>query len=185
MEEINFNYNGINTIIQCLNDDYFKDICKKFASKIQVDYDNLIFIYGGELLNLELKYNQIIKQLDINIINILVYDKNSTYINKNERIIKSKDIICPKCGEICRIKIKDYQIKLNECKNSHEYNLLLNEFENTQNINESKIICNNCNNNKSKTFNNKFYICGICNINLCPICKSKHNKEHKLIDYDN
>jgi hypothetical protein len=184
MEEVNFNYNGINTIIQCLKDDYIKDICIKFTSKIQIDLNNLIFVYGGELLNIELKYNEIIKNKER--MNILVYDKNSTYINKNERIIKSKDIICLKCGEICRIKIINYKIKINECKNNHEYNnILLNEFDNTQNINECKIICNNCNNNKSKTYNNKFYICGECNINLCPICKSKHNKEHKIIDYDN
>ena len=27
---------------------------------------------------------------------------------------------CPECGEICRIKINDYKIKLYECKNKHE-----------------------------------------------------------------
>ena len=162
MEEVNFYYNGIDTIIQCLKDDNIKDICIKFTSKVQEDFNNLIFIYGGESLNLELKYNQIIKQIykERNKMNILVYNKNSTYINKNERIIKSKDIICPKCEQICRIKIIGYKIKINECKNNHEYYLSLNDFENTQYIDECKIICNNCNNNKSRTFNNQFYICG-------------------------
>ena len=111
MEEVNFNYNGRDTIIQCLKDDYFKDICIKFTTKIQKDFNSLIFIYGGEILNIDIKYNQIKQKLDTNKINILVYDKNSTYINNNERIIQSKDIICPKCGEICRIKIIDYIIK--------------------------------------------------------------------------
>ena len=30
-----------------------------------------------------------------------------------------------------------------------------------------------------------FYLCGICNIYLCPLCSSIHNKLHKLIEFDN
>ena len=44
-------------------------------------------------------------------------------------------------------------------------------------------ICNN--NNKGKTYNNIFYICGACQKNICPLCKDKYNKEHAIIDYDN
>ena len=47
-------------------------------------------------------------------------------------------------------------------------------------------MCNICsNNNKGKTYNNQFYICGTCNKNMCPLCKDNHNKEYKIIDYDN
>ena len=130
--------------------------------------------------------SQVIKQLDKERkkINILVYDKNITIIN--EKNIKSKDVICPKCGEICLITINNYKIKLNKCKYNHECNnILLNEFDNTQKINESKIICNNCNKNISKIYNNELYICCECKINLCPLCKLKHNKGHKLIEYNN
>ena len=45
-------------------------------------------------------------------INILVYDKNKTNI-KSERIIKSKDIICPKCSELGLINFIDYKKTLN------------------------------------------------------------------------
>ena len=38
--------------------------------------------------------------------------------------------------------------------------------------------------NKSETFKNQFYICHSCNISLCPLCKSCHDKEHHIIDYD-
>ena len=57
------------------------------------------------------------------------------------------------------IKIEDYRINMYNCKNGHKKeNILLNEFENTQIIDESKIKCNNCQTqNKSTTFNNKFY----------------------------
>jgi hypothetical protein len=184
--EVNFNYLGGNTLIQCKNEDTFKDICEKYCTKLNIDINKLIFIYSGEMLNLELKLGDAINKIDKENLkmNVLVYDRNST--NINERIIKSKDIICPKCGELCLLNFEEYKIKLNECKNKHENIILLNEFENTQNINEDKIICNICNNNnKGKSYDNKFYICGTCNKNICLICKENHNKDHILIDYDN
>ena len=54
-----------------------------------------------------------------------------------------------------------------------------------QKINEKKIICKFCQNNKLEAYNNKFYICCKCNINLCPLCKSSHDKKHIIIDYEN
>jgi len=95
-----------------------------------------------------------------------------------------KDIICPNCGENCLLEIKDYKIYLNKCDNKHNINkILLDEFNNTQIKDEIK--CNNCNKNKLEIYNNKIYKCCIFNINLCPLCKSNHNKDHKiLIDYD-
>ena len=39
--------------------------------------------------------------------------------------------------------------------------------------------------NKSNTYNNEFYICYECKINLCPLCKSIHDKTHSIINYDN
>ena len=74
-------------------------------------------------------------------------------------------------------------IKL-ECKNNHESNISISEYDYTQKIDESKIKCSKCNKSKNESFNNLFYICGICKINLCPLCSSIHNKEHKLIEYD-
>ena len=156
--------------------------------KLQIDINKLIFIYGGEVLNIELEFNRVANQVDKqnSKMKVLVYNKISTIIDKRERIIKSKDIICPKCGEMCLINLNKYKIELNNCKNKHKNIIPINDFDNTQNINESKIICDICkNNNKGKTFNNIFYICGICNINICPLCKDKHNEEHILIDYDN
>ena len=59
------------------------------------------------------------------------------------------------------------------------------EFEKTQYIDESKIICDDCKKqNKSESYMNKFYICCNCKINLCPLCQNKHDKSHDFIDYD-
>ena len=106
-------------------------------------------------------------------------------VQKDEKI-KSKNIICPECKENIKMDIKDYKINLYDCKNGHrKENILLNEFEETQNIDLSHIKCDICKkNNKSISYNNIFYKCLTCNNNICPLCKSNHDKEHKIINYD-
>ena len=40
--------------------------------------------------------------------------------------------------------------------------------------------------NKENLYNNnQIYRCITCNNNICPICKIKHDKNHKIINYDN
>ena len=81
---------------------------------------------------------------------------NNYNLNLNESIIKSKDIICPKCFDIAKIYIKDYKIKL-KCKNKHiSNNILIDEYENSQKMDLSKIICHNCKTkNKGNTYKNE------------------------------
>ena len=72
-----------------------------------------------------------------------------------------------------------------DCKNNHTNNILINDFEKTQKIIETKIICDNCKiNNKEKSFNKEFYICCQCKMNLCSLCKETHNKNHNIIKYE-
>ena len=187
MANVEFTFNGNKTNIQCSKEEKMKDICRKFVAKIQKDVNILYFIYNGSQLNLELTFNQQANQLDIqrNEMCVLVNEKTSTIINESQT--KSKDIICPKCGEICLINFNNYKVKLYDCKNSHETkNILLNEYNNTQIIYENNIICEICNEyNKDITYNKQFFKCLTCNKNICPICKSNHNNKHKIIDYDN
>ena len=97
----------------------------------------------------------------------------------------SKQIICPKCHENIRILIHDFKIKLYECKNNHLIDEIpFNEFGDTQMINEKIIICEICKiNNKNDSFENKFYRCLSCKLNICPLCKIAHDKTHIFIDY--
>ena len=187
MEKVEFTLNGIKTNVLCSKDDQLKDICRKFATKAQKDFDTLYFIYNGNKLNMELSFNQQANQIDKerNEMSVLVNEKTNTVINENKA--KSKEIICPKCGEACLINFNNYKIKLFECKNNHETNnILINDYNNTQIINENNIICGICNKyNKSITYNKQFYKCLTCNKNLCPICKSNHSNNHKIIDYSN
>ena len=146
---VNFTFNGAITKIQCLANQTMKDICNNFASKIGINLNKLQLLYNGNQVKYELTFNEYISLIDRdrNEMNILVYEIISTIINENDNLIKSKEIICPQCLESCRIKFNDYKIALYGCKNGHQINnILLDEFYNTQKINELNIICDNCKN---------------------------------------
>ena len=191
MTEVEFNYNGIATIIQCNRNDKMIDVCEKFESKSQLKEKTIFYLYGGK----EIKINNTItfdelantNDKERNKMNILVVEMNSSINQDKEDVLaKSKYIICPECKEKAMIKIDNYKITIFGCKNNHIHkDISFKEFEETQCIDESEIICHQCNlNNKRNCYENKFYVCNTCNSNLCPLCKSKHNKEHNIIDYE-
>ena len=185
MSSIIFTWNGVRTKIQYNKGDKIKDICQKYVQKTQMDLNNLFFVYGGAKLNIDLTNEEISKQIDNdNSANILVFDKNIEDSEDNP-MKKSKNIICPKCQENCRLYIKDYKITLSNCKNRHiTKNILFENYRYTQLIDESKINCCFCNNSKNKTYEKKFYKCITCDKNLCPLCNSNHDKNHTTIDYE-
>ena len=122
MAEAIFKYNGMDTTIQCKKEEKMKEICEKFTRKIEADINKLIFIYGGGIINMELKYEELGNEIDKNNIKkyILVYDNNTNIINEEKRMIESKDVICPTCGEICLIDFREYKVILEKCRNKHE-----------------------------------------------------------------
>ena len=107
--------------------------------------------------------------------------------NKKQVIVKSKDIICPTCKEQCRITTENSKIKLYECINGHNVeDIKFIDFDKTQNINESQIICDKCKfKNKGNCPSNEFYRCLNCKLNLCLLCKPNHDTRHNIIKYDN
>jgi len=48
MKEVEFIYEDKKIIIQCNENDKIKDICKRFASKLNLEMNSLFFICGGE-----------------------------------------------------------------------------------------------------------------------------------------
>ena len=189
MVELIFNYNQVQTLIQANLNDSFNSIIQKYVNKTKLDINNIYFVSDCKKISNNEKVKNIMNQTEKSIKRkiILVLSINSTINNDNINMIKSKDIICPICKEICIYEIKDHKIKLYGCKNGHEIdNIKLDEFNNNQNIDISQIICDKCkNNSKANTFNNEFFICHECKMNLCPLCKSIHNKTHTIINYDN
>ena len=188
--QIEFIYNGVNTIIHCKADEKLKDIFKLFKNKVNANDKILIYLYDGiKIQNEELTFNEVANQIDKerNKMNILVNEVIYYPVpHTQDLIIKSKNIICPECKQDIKFKIEDYVINLFECKNKHDIcSIFLNEFNSTQNINESKIICQNCGKyNKANVYKSIFYKCNSCKKDLCPICSSQHDKNHTVINYD-
>jgi hypothetical protein len=143
MAKVEFNYNGERIIIKCKENEIMKNVCQCFIKKIEENKNNIYFVYNGiegNKFDENLTFEQMINSEDKkeNIINLLAFKNEEG--EKIDDIIKSKDIICPKCGESIKIDIKNYKITLFECKNKHRIdNILLDEFENTQNIDNKKI----------------------------------------------
>ena len=188
MSKVNFYFKGFVTTIQCNKNDLMENICKKFSLKLSVDINSIYFIYNGNLVNGKLKYSDIINHIDKdrNEMNIMVNEMKVRTLNEKGKIVKAIYPICQKCKEISRIQIKDYKVNIFGCKNNHSIkNINLDEYENSQKIDLSKIICDVCKqNDKSKTFNNQSFICNSCSKNLCPLCKANHDKNHNIINYE-
>ena len=189
MVEVEFNYRQNIIVIQGNLTDSLETIAEKYVNKANLDIDSIYFISSGRIIDKEDKLEKVMSESDKRNkkIIILVNSMNTTIIKEKSNIKVSKDVICPECKEICKYEMNNYQIKLYDCKNGHKTeNIKLDEFKNKQGIDISKIKCDKCKNrNKSNTFNNEFYICYECNMNLCPLCKSIHDKKHSVINYDN
>jgi hypothetical protein len=180
-------FKSIPNIIQSQNDELMLNICKRFSAEINIEFNKLYFLYDGGKISYLLTFNE---QANINDkrdgkMNVIVYqDENNNNDNKN--IIMSKDIICPKCREICLLKIRDYNLSFYNCKKKEKLdNILLDEYEYFQKIDQSEIICDDCKNtNKSDANNNEFFVCLRCNKNICGSCKSEHHPNHDIINYE-
>ena len=168
MAEIVFYYQRKEYKIECNFKEKMKEICNKFANNIGKDISELNFLYNSEKIIDNYTFTQQANQQDIkrNSLNITVFEKY--FIKKN--LIQSKEIICPECGENSLISFDTYKITLYHCKNNHiKNNIFLDELKKTQYIDNSKKICNKCNNNEQNNLNcnPKFYKCYTCELILC------------------
>ena len=187
MATAEFNYKGKVTSILCSENEKMEEICKRFATKIQTDITNLIFLYSGNTINLHNSLSQIMNNIDKQrkVVSILVNTINTITKTKTiTNLIKSDIPICPECSETIKFDVKNYQIYLSECRNGHSKFLPINEYEKTQYIDLNKIICKSCGTNKNKVYDNKMYMCYTCNSVLCPLCKNNHDKKHAVVNYD-
>ena len=100
MSEANalFTLDGCDLIIQCSKEDKMRDICQKYATKVNENLNSLLFLYGGSRINFELRFKEQANSIDNdnNKMSILVY--------KNE----IGEFVCPKCGE--RLKLDNTKI---------------------------------------------------------------------------
>jgi len=143
-------------------------VFQKYSSLINKDLNELLFFYKGKYLNIGSDI------LNFKNIKIFVFNKNQKNNYNNEKI---KNIICPECKLLNSFIINNY---INEnCQNNHIYTLSLNSFVDSQKIDESKINCYKCG-------NNKLYYNDLIYINkeekyICPFCLNSDEKD--IIDY--
>ena len=196
MSKVIFDYNQKIFEIECNEKEKMKDICQRFANKINLNLSNLYFKYPVKIVDLELAYKKVISSDDSKkkCFTVLVCSKDMGPKDKEPKdkddkddkdyaFIKSKQIICPKCSEValCEINEKNYKIKLT-CKNGHTNALNIEEFEKSQKVDQSKIICGLCKKyNKANTFGNKFYRCLKCKKDIFPYVKILILKMNRLI----
>ena len=171
MVEIEFIYKGEPVLIQCNKDEKCSAAFQKFYGKTLLNPKSLVFLYSGDAVNIESNLSEIMNEHDktTNKMIILVNQiDDEDEEQKKEILVKSKDIICPICKNVCKINIEDYKISLYGCKNNHKVdNILIDEFEELQEIDISKIKCDLCTvKNKGNSYDNEFFICAECNKQL-------------------
>lgn len=178
-----FIYKSESINIQCKRGEYMKNIFQRFQIKLNKNFENVYYLYNASFVDPELRLEQI--NAKDNELKILVQSPDDD-ISKEDQIEYSKEIICPSCGEICLFNINNFKIILNNCKNDHEIeDILFDEFKDTQKIDESKIICEDCKDvNKYTSTDHKFYKCYTCKKNICLLCQNIRHNEHIAIDYD-
>ena len=95
-----FTLDGIDLTIQCSLEDKLRDICQKYVTKIESNINSLFFLYGGNQIDMELRFKEQANSLDISNkkMRVLVYRK------------EVDNFTCPHCGE----KIKLNTEKLDE-----------------------------------------------------------------------
>ena len=106
-----FTLDGVDLTILCQNNHKMKDICQKYAIKINQDINSFLFLHGGNQLNFKLSFNEEANSIDrsTNVMRVLVY--------KNE----SDGLVCPKCGEkiqLNREKFNDIISVYNEIRDT-------------------------------------------------------------------
>ena len=62
--KIIFSLDGIDSIIQCTKEEKIKDICLKYATKLDKKLNSLLFLYEGNLIDFDLNFTQLANQED-------------------------------------------------------------------------------------------------------------------------
>ena len=153
-------------------------LLNKFVSIINIDIKKLYFICRGKYLSLN--NSKSISEFKDTYLIIFVFNLNIK-IHKNDK--KLKHIICPECKNLSIITNNNDLYSFKNCINKHKLNdFTINLFLQSQYVDELKIKCDRCKNNKF--YYDKFYISSKGK-NLCPICAEINKRIYNIIDYDN
>ena len=186
MAIIEFDLNQSVMPLQAKLEEPFKDVVKRYLIKSEIKPDTAYFLVNGNcnpegtvksLMGLDKTSNNTLK----------VIVKLLEEPNKEQKLIKSKDIICPECYESCKLSIENGKFNLYGCSKNHKTNnIKMEDFKKTQMINMYNIICGyHKDKNMGNSYQNKFFKCLTCNTNLCLLCQQKHAaSNHKIVNYE-
>ena len=95
MAQVEFQYNGTMTVIQCHENQKMEEICNNFKNKAKIEEKEIYYFYdgkGGTQFNNNLTFNQMANSLDKTRkkMSILVYGSENNISDKSK--IKSKNI---------------------------------------------------------------------------------------------
>lgn len=167
-----YHHNSYKMIIKENNS--INHILNEYASLLNENINDFLFLYKGK--NLILGQNSINLTKNVNVI-IMVF-KRKKYNNG------INDIICPDCKNLAFLNIKDDKNIEIDCHYHHKHAYSsMNEFMNTQIIDETRYKCGKCQNNKNLYKDKNFYICS-CGKFICQLCFKNHFEieSHKLIE---
>ena len=183
MVDVVFDLNQAITVIQAKLDETFQVVIDKFIQKTLIEPNSVYFIANAKPINPQQTVESQMSNLNKQNKRITVLVNSIDKDEQEKVIIQSKDIICPDCKEPCRYIIENYQIKLFDCCKNHITNdIKFIDFNKTQEINISKIICDICKlKNKGNSHNHEFFICLTCKQNICLLCRPKHDYNHNII----
>ena len=178
--QIRFKYEQKDVVIPCSRNEQLKVIINRFGTKAGLSVDEFYFLYdGNDIKDLNKTFVQI-NDKSKEII-LLVYSKNNS--RENKLIKESKIIKCPECENPAIIEFtNDYKINLLDGKHDVK-KIKLQDYINTQIVDQKKIKCCECSNTLAESYQFKFYYCFECHKNFCPMCQSKHKEHSNIVDY--
>ena len=168
---ISFIYSKIKYEIFPKSED-INDSLKDFSNIVKIDLSELYFFYNGKYLNKNKKLKQYVEK------KIIIFAFN---IKKKLEKDNCNNIKCPECNNSALITINSDKITVNNCCNKHYANMTLNEFIESQNIDDLKSTCDICG-NEQNLYGEKFKFC-TCKKKMCSLCESIHDRSHVRIEY--
>ena len=178
MVEAKFTYDGQDIVLSCDKNQKMREICTNLSTKINVDINSLIFLYGDSLLDLEKTFQETTKE---NSISIIAYK------------LENKEI-CPKCGRIVNKEVFDDIISSNNNVYSslkgikRQIELIMTDIINKVDINDIisqlkniNILINNINEDIKKNINKLSIIKLNDNNNIKTNNNNKDNKKEEII----
>ena len=110
MAKVEFVLNNVPTIIQCSLDETMMSICQKFANQIHKNVTDIFFLYNGGPIDLQGKFSEQASKADLENqrMKILAQALTDSTEPTEKVLTKSKDIVCPSCGELCFIHLQDH-----------------------------------------------------------------------------